>query len=77
MCEGRSSLKMKVLLIHGNGNFVTCNPTNEKTVQIIQNLLIGGWAAVANAVFDHSNEMLQQELCLALQKKIKQRVSIL
>ena len=53
-CEGRSSLKsLKVLLVHPNGNIVTRNPTNEKTVQIIRNLVVGGWTAVANAVFDH------------------------
>ena len=60
---------MKVLLVHPNGNVVTRNPTNEKTVQIIRNLLVGGWTAVANAVFDHSNETFQQELRLALQRK--------
>jgi hypothetical protein len=32
---------------------VTRNPTNEKTVQIIRNLVVGGWTAVPNAVFDH------------------------
>ena len=55
-CEGRSSLKsLKVLLVHPNGSIVivTRNPTNEKTVQIIRNLVVGGWTAVANAVFDH------------------------
>ena len=42
-CEGRSSLKsLKVLLVHPNGNIVTRNPTNEKTVQIIRNLVVGG-----------------------------------
>ena len=66
----RSCLKMKVLLVHPNGNIVTRNPTNEKTVQIIRNLLVGGWTAVANAVFDHSNETFQQELRLALQRKV-------
>ena len=41
-CEGRSSLKsLKVLLVHPNGNIVTRNPTNEKTVQIIRNLVVG------------------------------------
>ena len=69
-CEGRSCLKMKVLLVHPNGNVVTRNPTNEKTVQIIWNLLVEGWTAVANAVFDHSNETFQQELRLALQRKV-------
>ena len=69
-CEGRSCLKIKVLLVHPNGNVVTRNPTNEKTVQIIRNLLVGGWTAVANAVFDHSNETFQQELRLALQRKV-------
>ena len=69
-CEGRSCLKMKVLLVHPNGNVVTRNPTNENTVQIIRNLLVGGWTAVANAVFDHSNETFQQELRLALQRKV-------
>ena len=69
-CEGRSCLKMKVLLVHPNGNVVTRNPTNEKTVQIIRNLFVGGWTAVANAVFDHSNETFQQELRLALQRKV-------
>jgi hypothetical protein len=49
-CEGRSSLKsLKALLVHPNGNIVTRNPTNEKTVQIIRNLVVGGWTAVANA----------------------------
>ena len=62
-CEGRSCLKMKVLLVHPNGNVVTRNPTNEKTVQIIRNLLVGGWTAVANAVFDHSNETLFNRNC--------------
>ena len=54
-CEGRSSLKsLKVLLVHPNGSIVTRNPTlNEKTVQIFRNLVVGGWTAVANAVFDH------------------------
>ena len=53
-CERRSSLKsLKVLLVHPNGSIVTRNPTNEKTVQIIRNLVVGGWTAVANAVFDH------------------------
>ena len=42
-CEERSCLKMKVLLVHPNGNVVTRNPTNEKTIQIIRNLLVGGW----------------------------------
>ena len=69
-CEGRSCLKMKVLLVHPNGNVVTRNPTNEKTVHIIRNLLVGGWTAVMNAVFDHSNETFQQEMCLALQRKV-------
>ena len=54
-CEGRSSLKsLKVLLVNPNGSIVTRNPTlNEKTVQIFRNLVVGGWTAVANAVFDH------------------------
>ena len=52
-CEGRSCLKMEVLLVHPHGNVVTRNPTSEKTVQIIRNLLVGGWTAVANAVFNH------------------------
>ena len=63
-CEGRSSLKsLKVLLVHPNGSIVTRNPTNEKTVQIIRNLVVGGWTAVANAVFDHPvTNALQQVL---------------
>lgn len=69
-CEGRSCLKMKVLLVHPNGNVVTRNPTNQQTVQIIRNLIVGGWTAVANAVFDHSNETFQQELRDALQRKV-------
>ena len=69
-CEGRSCLKIKVLLVHPNGNVVTRNPTNEKTVQIIRNLLVGGWTAVANAVFDHSNETFQQELAFLTMAKI-------
>jgi hypothetical protein len=48
-CERRPSLKLKVVLVHPNGNVVTRNPTNEKTVQIIRNLVVGGWTAVANA----------------------------
>ena len=44
---------MKGVRVHPNGSIVTRNPTNEKTVQIIRNLLVGGWTAVANAVFHH------------------------
>ena len=56
-CEGRSSIKLKVLLVHPNGNIVTRNSTNEKTVQIIRNLVVSGWTAVANAVFYHPDDM--------------------
>ena len=61
-CEGRSSLKLKVLLVYPNGNIMTRNSTNEKTVQIIRNLVVGGWTAVADAVFDHPDEDFEQQL---------------
>jgi hypothetical protein len=69
-CEGRSSLKLKVVLVHPNGNVVTRNPTNEKTVQIIRNLVVGGWTAVANAIFDHPDEEFQQQLRLAVKRTV-------
>ncbi len=69
-CEGRSSLKLKVVLVHPNGNVVTRNPTNEKTVQIIRNLAVGNWTAVANAVFDHPDAEFQQQLRLAVKRNV-------
>jgi hypothetical protein len=73
-CEGRSSLKLKVLLVHPNGNIVTRNPTNEKTVQIIRNLVFGGW----NAVFDHPDEDFEQQLRLAVKlEDSQQRIPII
>jgi hypothetical protein len=60
--EGRSSLKLKVLLVHPNRNVDTRNPTNEKTVQIIRNLAFGSWTDVANVVFDHPDVEFQQQL---------------
>ena len=67
---GHADVKLKVLLVHPNGNVVTRNPTNEKTVQIIRNLVNGCWAAVANAVFDHPEQEFQHELHHALKRKV-------
>lgn len=69
-CEGRSGLRMKVVMVHPNGTVVVRNPRNEQTVQIIRNITEGGWAAVANAIFSHKEVDFQQELRLALQRKI-------
>ncbi|XP_031567294.1 uncharacterized protein LOC116302203 [Actinia tenebrosa] len=55
-CEGRSWLKLKVVLVHPNGKVDVRNPTNGKCVQIIRNIVDGNWTAVANAVFTHEDK---------------------
>jgi len=69
-CEGRSASKMKVLIVHPNGDVVVRNPTNEKTVQIIRNLCLSNWTAVANGIFDHQDKDFQEELSNALKRKV-------
>ena len=66
-----------MLLVHPNGNIVTRNPTNEKTVQIIRNLVVGGWTAVANAVSDHPDEDFEQQLRFAELEDSRQRIPII
>jgi hypothetical protein len=49
------------------------NPTNKKTVQIFRNLVVGGWTAVASAVFDHPDEDFEQQLRLAVKLEDSQQ----
>lgn len=69
-CEGRSAAKIKVVIVHPNGDVVVRNPTNEKSVQIIRNLCVSNWTAVANGIFDHEDSDLQQELNNAVKRKV-------
>lgn len=69
-CEGRSSLKLKVVIVYPNGDVHVRNPTNNKTVQIIRNLALSNWTAVANGVFDHQDEDFKCEIELALKRRV-------
>ena len=63
-----------MLLVHPNGNIVMQSPTNEKSVQIIRNCVVGG----SNAVFDHPDEDFEQQLRLAVKlEDSQQRIPII
>ncbi|KXJ11341.1 hypothetical protein AC249_AIPGENE23188 [Exaiptasia diaphana] len=69
-CEGRSSVKLKVLLVHPNGDVDVKNPTNSKVVQVIKNIANSQWTGAVNGLLDHPDESLQRELQTALQRRV-------
>ena len=65
---GNKETMVKVIIVHPNGNVVVCTPAYKQSKNVVKNISLKNWNAVANGVFAHNT--LQKELPAVLHRAI-------
>ena len=65
---GNKETMVKVIIVHPNGNVVVRTPANKQSKNLVKNISLKNWKAVANGVFAH--DTLRKELPAVLQRAV-------